>query len=414
MGKATTGTCPGQLKLVEDPEEPLRLVRDQLKAELRGSILHLINELFDQERRELIGEPWSRKTPGQARSGGTERGSIYLEGRRMPVSYPRVVDAAGSHAPAAYRALRSYDLMAEEVQAKLVRGVSTRDYRDVVGQVVEGTALPSSTVSRAFVRASLKSLEQINGRDLSKDLLVAIFTDGIAFGETLVVAAMGVSVEGQKILLGLQEGHTENTTVVSALLDNLVDRGLTLTDHFLAVVDGAKALKSALLKRWQGRVVIQRCQVHKKRNVLDHLPPPYHAEVKRRMSMAYAMTDEAEARKVLLNLIEWLRQANASAAESLREGMDETLTVVRLGLPEPLRRTFSTTNPLESVFDGVSSRSGRVKRWRTGRGQMVLRWAAAAGLQVESRLHRVRGHNLMNLMIEALNKIHVDERKEVG
>jgi transposase-like protein len=300
------------------------------------------------------------------------------------------------------------------VQAKLVRGVSTRDYRDVIGQIVEGTALPKSTVSRAFVRASRMSLEQINGRDLSKELFVALFIDGIGFGETLVVAAMGVSMEGHKVFLGLQEGHTENATVVSALLDNLVDRGLTLTDHFLAVVDGAKALKSALLKRWQGRVVIQRCQVHKKRNVLDHLPPPYHAEVKRRMSVAYAMTDEVEARKVLLNLIEWLRQSNGSAAESLKEGMDETLTVVRLGLPEPLRRTFSTTNPLESAFDGVSSRTGRVKRWRNGRGQMVLRWAAAAGLQVESRLHRIRGHQLINLMVKALDDIHVDVRKEVG
>jgi transposase-like protein len=225
---------------------------------------------------------------------------------------------------------------------------------------------------------------------------------------------MGVSVEGRKVLLGLQEGHTENATVVSGLLDNLVDRGLVLTEHFLAVVDGAKALRSALMKRWEGRVLIQRCQVHKKRNVLEHLPPAYQAEVRRRLSVAYGMTDEAEAKKLLLSLIEWLKQVNVSAAESLREGLDETLTVARLKLPEPLRKTFSTTNPLESVFDGVRWRSGRVKRWRKGKSQRVMRWAAATGLEVEGRLHKVKGHRLMNLMIEALRTIHLDERKEVG
>lgn len=414
MGKGTIGTGTGQLKLVVDPAEPLRMVRDQLKGELRGSVLKLIHELFEQERLELIGEAWSRKGPGQGHSGGTDRGSVCLEGRRVSVRYPRIADATGSHAPQSYRALHAYDLMAEEVQQKLVRGVSTRDFQDVVGHIVEGTGLPRSTVSRAFVRASQKSLERINGRDLSKDQMLAIFIDGIGFGETLVVAAMGVSLDGRKVLLGLQEGHTENAGVVSALLDNLVDRGLVLTEHFLAVVDGAKALRSALLKRWEGRVLVQRCQVHKKRNVLEHLPPAYHAEVKRRMSVAYGMTDEAEARKLLLSLIEWLGSVNVSAAESLKEGLQETLTVARLSLPAPLRRTFSTTNPLESVFDGVRARSGRVKRWRKGRGQMVLRWAAATGLEVESRLHRIKGHKLMNLMLEALGTIHLDERKEVG
>jgi len=180
------------------------------------------------------------------------------------------------------------------------------------------------------------------------------------------------------------------------------------------VIDGAKALRSTLLKRWEGRVLIQRCQVHKKRNVLDHLPPSYQAEVRRRLSVAYSMTDEPEARKLLLSLVEWLKQVNVSAAESLQEGLEETLTVVRLRLPAPLRRTFSTTNPLESVFDGVRWRSGRVKRWRKGEGQMVMRWAAATGLEVESRLHRIKGHKFMNLMIEALKTIHLDERKEVG
>jgi len=414
MGKPTTAERPGQQNSGRDPQEVLREVRQQLQVELRGSVLKLIQELFQQERLELVGERWSRKGPGQAHSGGTEQGSIYLEGRRVPLRYPRVADAGSSHGLQSYRALRSYDLMAEEVQARLVRGISSRDYGDVVGQVVEGTGLKRSTVSRAFVRASQKSLDQINGRDLSKEQFVGLFIDGIGFADTLVVAVMGVSREGRKVLLGLQEGHTENTAVVSALLDNLVERGLALTEKFLAVVDGAKALRAALLRRWEGRVLIQRCQVHKRRNVLEQVPRTYHAQIRRRMKMAYGMVEEAEARKVLMGLVEWLGQVNGSAAESLKEGLAETLTVVKLRLPAPLRQTFSSTNPLESVFDGVRSRSGRVKRWRRGKGRMVMRWAAATGLQVEGRLHRVRGHRLINLMIEALETIHLDQVKEVG
>jgi transposase-like protein len=330
------------------------------------------------------------------------------------VTYPRISGGKGSQAPPAYRALRAYDLMAEEVQAKLVRGVSTRDFQDVAGQIAEGTGLGKSTVSRAFVRASARSLAQINGRDLSKEQFVAVFIDGIGFGDALVVAALGVTLEGEKRVLGLIEGHTENATVVASLLDNLVDRGLALTEKFLAVIDGGKALRAALVRRWQGRVVIARCQVHKKRNVLEHLPPSHQAEVGRRMSVAYGMRDHDEALKFLQKTVEHLRLINEDAARSLEEGLEETLTVVKLALPEPLRRTFSTTNAIESVFDGVRYRTGRVKRWRNGKGQMVMRWTAAAALETEKRFHKVKGHKLLHLLASALKGNQVDMVEKVG
>lgn len=413
MRKATTQKAGGQQTFAAG-EDVLRVVRNEVMVRMQLTMLDLVNELFAEEARELAGERWSRKGEGQARSGGTEKGSIYLEGRRMPVVYPRIADATGSHTPMTYRALRSFDLMSEEVLSKALRGVSSRDYRDTVSQIVKGTELNKSTVSRAFGRASKKSLEQINSRDLAKEQLVAMMLDGIRFGDTMVIAALGITTKGHKRLLGLVEGYTENAEIVSDLLQNLVDRNIALTDVFLAVIDGSKALRAALVRRWGERVIIQRCQQHKKRNVIKHLPEKYHAEVRRRMKMAYGLKDYDEARKTLKTMVTWLGQIHEEAAGSLKEGLGETLTVVRLGLPEILRKTLATTNPIESLFDGVRTRSGRVKRWRKGKGQMVMRWAAATGLEVEKRLHRIRGHKVINILINNLIPKSLDEEKKVG
>ncbi len=413
MSKVTRKTAGGQ-QTIAAGEDVLRVVRDEVMVRMQLTMLDLVDQLFAEESRELLGEKWSRKQEGQARSGGTEKGSIYLEGRRVPVVYPRIADGNGSHAPTSYRALRSYDLMSEEVLAKTVRGVSSRDFSGTVSQIVAGTGLSKSSVSRAFGRASKKALEQINSRDLSKEQFVALMLDGIGFGEALVVAALGITSTGHKRLLGLVEGHTENSEVVGDLLQNLVDRNLALTDVFLAVIDGSKALRAALVRRWSQRVIIQRCQQHKNRNVIKRLPKTYHAEVRRRMKMAYGLKNYGEARQALQTMLTWLGQISEAAAASLKEGLEETLTVVRLGLPEILRKTLATTNPLESVFDGVRTRSGRVKRWRTGKGQMVMRWTAAAGLEVENRLRRIRGHRLINILINNLNATQFDKEVKVG
>jgi transposase-like protein len=415
MGKRTAKPSDGQLKLVPSREEFLEGIREEVRTRMRVAVMDVVQKLFEEEKRELCGDLWSRKDPGQLRSGGTERGKICLEGRRAVVRYPRVVDERGSRGLPTYQALSSYDLMAEDVQEKLLRGVSARDYGEVVTRIVEGSGLKRDLVSRSFIRASKKSLEEINGRDLSGHQFVALMIDGIGFGqETLLVAAMGITTAGEKVFLGLAEGHTENSAVVGTLLDNLVGRGLSLTDHFLAVLDGAKALKAAVTRRWQGRVWIQRCQVHKKRNVLEHLSPTYQAEARRRMNVAYGMKIYDEAKKVLENTVRWLEGISEPAARSLEEGMEETLTVVKLGLPELLGRTLSTTNPLESAFDGVRYRTGRVKRWRTGKGRMAARWASSALLVVEKRLHKVKGHRVMNVLLEALKSKKLDGVKEVG
>ena len=411
MGKRTKETDVGQLKLVPSRTELEAELREELRTRMSTSMLEVVYELFQEAKEQLCGKPWARKEPDQARRGGSERGSIYLEGRRVPVTYPRVIQGRESRAVHPYEALRSYDLLDPEVQTKLLRGVSTRDYGQVISKIVEGTGLSKDSVSRAFIRASKQSLEEINGRDLSKHEFVAIFIDGVAFGrDTMLVIAMGVDRTGEKVLLGLQEGHTENAVIVGTLLDNLVSRHLALTDRFLAVLDGARALKSAVLARWKGRVLVQRCQVHKKRNVTEHLTPHHARELKRRMNVAYGMKSYEEARKVMDNTILWLEQISEPAAASLREGLEETLTVVRLGLPDLLRKTFATTNPIESIINGVRYRTHRVKRWKTGKGQMIARWASSALLLVEKRLHKVKGASVLNSLVQALDKVDVLEK----
>ena len=413
MAKVTKEQSKGQLKLLPSREQVEEQIREELRTRMHASMLEVVYAIFEEEKEQLCGKPWARKEPGQQRSGGTEKGSVYFAGQRVPVTYPRVVDHERSRALGTYEALRSYNLLDPEVQAKLMRGVSTRDYSQVITKLAEGTGLGKDTVSRAFIRASKQSLEEINGRDLSKQQFVAIFIDGIGFGsDTTLVIAMGVTREGEKILLGLQEGHTENSTVVGTLLDNLLSRKLVLADRFLAILDGAKALKSAILARWKGRVLIQRCQIHKKRNVCDHLTPHHAHELKRRMNVAYGMRSYEEAKKVMDNTVLWLDQISEPAAASLKEGLEETLTVVKLGLPDLLRRTFSTTNPIESILDGVRYRTHRVKRWRSGKGQMVARWASSALLVVEKRLHKVKGASLLSNLVQALEK--VDELMKVG
>lgn len=413
MGKRTTEASKGQLKLVPSQEELEEQIREELRTRMRASMMDVVYELFEEEREQLCGKPWARKEPGQGRRGGTEKGSVYLEGHRVPVRYPRVANGHGSRGVRTYEALRSYDLLDPEVQTKLMRGVSTRDYSQVITKIVEGTGLAKDSVSRAFIRASKQALEEINGRDLSKQQFVAIYIDGIGFGkETTLVIAMGVTLAGEKVLLGLQEGCTENSTIVGLLLENLLSRGLVLADRFLAVLDGGKALKAAVLARWKGRVLIQRCQVHKKRNVREQVPPQYARELCRRMSVAYGMRSYEEARKVMDNTILWLDQISEPAAASLKEGLEETLTVVKLGLPDLLRRTFSTTNPIESILDGVRYRTHRVKRWRNGKGQMVARWVSSALLVVEKRLHKVKGASVLKSLVQALEK--VDELQKVG
>ena len=327
---------------------------------------------------------------------GTERGSVTVGGRRVPVRPPRVraADGTGEVPVPAYELFTSTELMGKMAMERMLAGVSTRRYPvalEPVGEAVtaQGKSTSKSAVSRKFVAMTETALADLLAADLSGLDLVAIMIDGVHFADHLCVVALGIGIDGTKHPLALVEGATENTTVVRGLLVGLRERGLDVTQPILAVLDGAKAL-SAAVKEVFDHPVIGRCQIHKVRNVQDHLPEKLRSLVGRRMRSAYHADTALEAQAQLEALAAELDTTHPGAAGSLREGMAETLIVLRLGLPPTLARTFRSTNAIESMISICRDHARNVKRWRDG--QMALRWCAAGMVEAGSQFRRVNGH----------------------
>jgi transposase-like protein len=269
-----------------------------------------------------------------------------------------------------------------------------------------------SSVSRGFVRASAADVKALAERRFEGDRFAAVMIDGVEdAGETMVVA-LGITADGTKRVLGLRQGATENAEVCTALLEDLVGRGLDTGRPTLFVLDGSKALRAAVTRVWGKDAVIQRCQVHKRRNVKAHVPEKHHAELDRRLSEAYQETDYATAVASLGGTARWLDRLNPDAASSLREGMEETLTVVRLGVPGALRRTLATTNPIERALSVTRRVTARVTRWRDG--DMRRRWCGAGLLRAEGKFRRVQGHRAMPALLKALEAVVRGDRAESG
>jgi putative transposase len=313
------------------------------------------------------------------------------------VQRPRVRAADGSaELPvAAYELCNSTELLGRLAMEKMLAGLSTRRYGPVglepVGEQVSATATSTSksAVSRKFVASTETALAQLLAADLSGLDLVAVMIDGVHFAETCCVVALGIDLQGNKIPLSLVEGSTENATLVRDLLVGLRERGLDVTRPILACLDGAKALHRAVLDVFDAPV-IQRCQLHKIRNVRDKLPQRLRPGVERRMRQAYHAKSGLAAEAQLTALARELDKTHPSAAASLREGMAETLTVLRLDVPPTLARTLRSTNAIESMISICRTTSGNVKRWRDG--QMALRWCAAGMVEAGKQFRRVNGH----------------------
>jgi transposase-like protein len=285
----------------------------------------------------------------------------------------------------------------------MVRGVSTRDYEDVIDVAREGFGVAKSSVSRDFVRASAADVKALAERRFDGVHFPVVMIDGVEYaGETMVVA-LGISEDGTKRVLGLRQGATENAEVCAALLEDLQERSLDTKKPTLVVLDGSNALHAAVKRVWGKNAVIQRCQVHKKRNIKAHVPEKHWPELERRLSGAYQETDYETAKRSLEGTATWLARINPDAASSLREGLEETLTVVRLGVPGVLRRSLATTNPIESALSVTRRVTARVTRWRDG--DMRKRWCVAGLLRAESKFRRLKGHRAMPTLLEALEAI---------
>jgi transposase-like protein len=294
----------------------------------------------------------------------------------------------------------------------MLAGLSTRRYPaalEPVGGEVEAEArgTSKSSVSRRFVNATADQLAALMTRPLDEQRWLIIFIDGFSFGDHQLVGALGVTEDGTKVPLAVEEGTTENKTLVTRLLAGLADRGLDVSEGVLFVVDGSKALTKGIPAVFGDKAVIQRCRIHKERNVLDHLPDAEHPWVHRKLRAGWANPDPAAATTELETLARALQRKHPGAAASLREGLPETLTITRLGITGSLLKTVFSTNPVESMIEIVREHSGNVKRWRDG--EMTLRWAAAGMEAARSQFRRVKGYRQLPQLAAALQRATTDE-----
>ena len=371
---------------------------------MREAGLVLMMGVMEEEVLHVVGERSVPNAGRQASRWGKEQGYCVVDGQKVPIERTRVRDKANREVK-----LGSYELFQRSgplqaaVWDKITRGLSTRNYGPVVKDFANAYGVEKSAVSENFIETSREKLKELMERPLGKLNLCAVLIDGTPFKDRQMIVALGIGCDGAKTVLGLREGATENTTVVSALLSDLVERGLDFSAPRLYILDGGKALHAAVKRHAGEAAFIQRCQVHKKRNVIDHLPQDHKNEVKRKLQNAYAMVEYADAKRALERLHRELMDINPSAARSLEEGMEETLTVHRLRVPEQLRRTLSSTNVIESAFSIVETVCRNVKRWRNG--DHIERWIASGLLVAERQFRKVIGHREIPMFISSMANI---------
>lgn len=392
-----------QLRL--DPEEMVAVLHESVTEFATEIGLKVASLLLEDEVEQRCGPRYEHRPDRTATRYGHQRGVAVMAGQKLPIERPRMryTQRSGEAELETYALLQSREAMPRSALRRLVRGVSCRDYEGVVDLAREGFGVKKSSVSRSFVKASAAEVRKLAERRFDGERFAAIYIDGTSYADEMMVCALGITANGAKRLLGVRQGATENAAVCTALLEDLCSRGLDTSQPTLLVLDGAKALRAAVKRVWGRNALIQRCQVHKKRNVRDHLPRKHWAELSRQLHAAYQETDYDRALKGLKTTARWLDRLNPDAAASLREGMEETLTVVRLGVPELLRRTLATTNPIESAFSVAENVTRRVKRWRDG--DMRQRWCAAGLLRAESKFRRLKGHRHMPQLLQALDRL---------
>lgn len=382
----------GQLLLpMVDLIEQSRMAVEEL-IDVAGRVT--IEAVLNLSAQQVAGLP----TQGKRRDGevywhGTQRGSVYLSQRKLPVNKPRLRKKGKGRgkevAVPAYEAMQDRQGMGARMLDLLMRGVTTRQYQHVIPEMAETVGVCKSSVSRETIVAAEQELESLTARRFNKLELLIIYLDGMVFGDHHVIGAVGVDAEGHKHLLGIQEGATENAAAVKDLLERLVEQGVDPKRKRLFVIDGSKALRTAINAVFGADHPVQRCRQHKLRNVLDRLPEDQKDQVKSLLKAAWRL-EHKEGMAKIRKLSEWLERECPAAAASLLEGLEECFTINRLELPASLHRCLATTNVIESPHAGVRSRTNRVSRWKDA--AMVLRWVASAFLATEKSFRRIMGY----------------------
>ena len=378
------------------------------KVELIRSLVPLglmhVEELLDEEVMALAGERYARKAAAiGGRRHGTNPGTVGLAGQRVPIRVPRIRGVAGSEIPLrSYAALHGDRAVNDLLLRRVLYGISCRNYEAAAEAIPGAIGLTGSTVSRGFIQASAAQLRELQERDLAREDVVAVVLDGKTFAAATMVIALGITLAGEKRFLGFVEMDTENERVLTLFLRSLVERGLDLSQGMLVILDGGKGLRAAVRKAFRHRALVQRCQWHKRENVVSHLAKNEQAAWRQRLQRAYNRPNYDEALGALETLLGELDERNQSAAGSLAEGLDETLTLHRLGVYGVLGRSFKTTNCLESVNALVEERCAKVDHWQTS--SQRHRWLATALLDIEPRLRKVMGYRHLSKLRDALKR----------
>ena len=369
--------------------------------------------MMEADRIALCGPKGVPDAARRAVRGGTTASQVVLGGQRIAVRRPRARSKSkGELELPSFEWAACADPLDAATKAAIAAGVSTRRYgstQEPVPLAHNPKAASKSAVSRRFVQLSQEQLAQWLARPIGELDLPVVMIDGIHFRDRVILLALGFDAQGNKHVLGLREGSTEATRVVASLLSDLIERGLDAERVRLWVIDGGKALRKAITQTFGSLAIVQRCQEHKRRNVVEHLPEDMHASVKRALKDAWSLTDADLARRQLSRLASSLQAKHPGAAASLREGLEETLTVQALGITGSLYRTLRTTNPIENLNSSVARYCRNVKRW--GDGQMVLRWVASSLSDAASRMRKLRGCSQMRTLLKTLDGRRSDTGK---
>ena len=381
--------------------------RDELQEELYGFVvragLRVLSERLEQERESLCGVAYERGRCRTAYRAGSAPGSLVLGGRRVSVKKPRVREGESEVVLPSWEAMSCEDPLDRRAMEQMVIGVSSRKYErslESLPEAVRQSGTSKSTVSRRFKEQTSRVLQQWLNRELSGLRLVALYIDGLYVAEHVVLLCLGVDEHGRKHVLGLQEGSSENHVVGKALLSSLVERGVSPQTPYLFVIDGSKALRRAIREVFGANALVQRCQFHKMENVSGHLPKKMRSGVRQLMREAYQASTSKQSKRKLMRLAKQLDSRFPSAASSVLEGLDESLTVKNLSLPKTLERSLTSTNVIENLNASVRLLTRRVRRWQGG--TMILRWVAAAIGEAEQGFRRVRGYQHIPVLVQKI------------
>jgi putative transposase len=392
--------------------------REGLMAMSVAAGMAVMAAMFEAEITEACGPKGKHDANRAAVRHGQGRGSVTLGGRRVAVDRPRARTTDGHEVPlGSYEHFAAEDMLTQVVMERMLAGVATRRHArtaDPVGEKVSGTekSTSKSAISRRFVRQTETALGQLMARDLTDLDIKVLMLDGEHMAERCVVVALAITADGTKVPVGLWDGSTENKTVVRALLADLVERGLAFDDGLLVVLDGAKALSAAVREVFGAKALIQRCTLHKRRNIAEHLPDKEQAWVDAKLVKAFGHPDPEQGLRNAKSLATQLDKNYPGAAASLREGLQEMFTVARLGVDGRLAKTLTTSNPVESMISIARATNRNVTRWRDG--QMVLRWTAAGMLNAERSFRRIKGHKQMPQLVDALRRHAHPDTESVG